>query len=240
MTTIMRELSDPVGALLRRLDPTSPPHPWLLTPFEVPRASAELVGSLALSPALIALHSVWLRDHVASPASHVPHPVLVVPGLRGGNSWTLLLRTYLTALGHDVRALDPTTMKAGRTDVVRSLTRQVGRLADQAGAPVNVIAWSIGGCFVRQAAARRPQAFRRLITLGTPIAGRLWYGRDPAPRSLAAPVTAIYSRTDGIVDWRRCVLPRSQDAENLEIPSSHFGMATNPLALHVIGDRLRH
>lgn len=242
----------PVGKLgpagyARLLDPTSPPHPWLLAPWELPRATAELTGSLILSPALLALHRVGQHgvgqhgvgrlDSSGTPTT--THPVLVVPGLRGGNSWTVPLRGYLRALGHDVRTPYPQTMKAGRVAVVRTLTDQIERLADGAGAAISVLAWSIGGCFARQAAAASPHAVRRVITLGTPIKGSLWYGRGRGDHELDRPVTALYSRTDGIIDWRRCVLPAGSPGENVEIISSHFGMSTNPQALHVIGDRLR-
>ncbi len=37
--------------------------------------------------------------------------------------------------------------------------------------------------------------------------------------------TAIYSRQDGIVDWRACLDP---EAESVEVPSSHIGMAFDP------------
>jgi hypothetical protein len=79
-----------------------------------------------------------------------------------------------------------------------------------------------------------------VITFGTPLDGALWYGDEVQAGStaLAVPVTAIYSRSDGIFDWRRCVQPPGRRAENVEIISSHFGMSTNPLALDVIGDRL--
>jgi pimeloyl-ACP methyl ester carboxylesterase len=40
----------------------------------------------------------------------------------------------------------------------------------------------------------------------------------------AVKATAIYSRSDGIVDWRACLDP---DAEHVEVTSSHCGMAVN-------------
>ena len=45
----------------------------------------------------------------------------------------------------------------------------------------------------------------------------------PFPREV--PWTAIYSRSDGIVDWRACVDP--QASECVEVPASHCGMALN-------------
>jgi pimeloyl-ACP methyl ester carboxylesterase len=44
----------------------------------------------------------------------------------------------------------------------------------------------------------------------------------PLPRRLRA--TSVYSRSDGIVDWRACVDPR---AEAVEVASSHCGMSVN-------------
>jgi triacylglycerol lipase len=36
---------------------------------------------------------------------------------------------------------------------------------------------------------------------------------------------SVYSRTDGVVDWRSCLDP---DAEHVEVDASHIGMAVNP------------
>ena len=50
--------------------------------------------------------------------------------------------------------------------------------------------------------------------------------------------TAIYSRTDGIVPWRGCVLDEGERTENVEVISSHVGLVSNPLALAAVADRL--
>jgi triacylglycerol lipase len=46
--------------------------------------------------------------------------------------------------------------------------------------------------------------------------------RAPFPPDV--PFTAIFSRTDGIVDWRACLDPA---AEHVEVHSSHLGMGLN-------------
>ncbi|MEA2309906.1 MAG: triacylglycerol lipase [Thermoleophilaceae bacterium] len=46
---------------------------------------------------------------------------------------------------------------------------------------------------------------------------------------------SIYSRTDGIVDWRACLDP---EAEQVEIHSSHIGMAVHPDAYRAIAGAL--
>lgn len=48
--------------------------------------------------------------------------------------------------------------------------------------------------------------------------------------------TAIYTREDGIVDWRTC-LTTNPDV-NFEVPGTHVGMAFNPSAYMIIAQRL--
>jgi pimeloyl-ACP methyl ester carboxylesterase len=48
--------------------------------------------------------------------------------------------------------------------------------------------------------------------------------------------TAIYTRHDGIVDWRYCM---TRNPENdFEVPGTHIGMAFNPLAYTIVAERL--
>ncbi len=46
-----------------------------------------------------------------------------------------------------------------------------------------------------------------------------------APLDPGMPTLAVYSRSDGIVDWRACLDP---DANCVEVDGSHCGMAVNP------------
>ena len=48
--------------------------------------------------------------------------------------------------------------------------------------------------------------------------------------------TAIYTRDDGIVDWRYC---RTRNPEaDFEVPGTHIGMAFNPSAYAIVAERL--
>lgn len=47
--------------------------------------------------------------------------------------------------------------------------------------------------------------------------------------------TSIYSRSDGIVDWRSCLDPA---AELIEVSSSHMGMALNRDVFQIVGEAL--
>jgi hypothetical protein len=53
------------------------------------------------------------------------------------------------------------------------------------------------------------------------------------------PTTSIYSRTDGVVDWRCSLNEAEAHTENIEVNASHIGMGVNPLVLYAIADRLR-
>jgi pimeloyl-ACP methyl ester carboxylesterase len=56
-----------------------------------------------------------------------------------------------------------------------------------------------------------------------------------APLDPAVGFTAIYSRRDGIVDWRACLDPA---AEAIEVRTSHVGMAFDPVVSDAVRDAL--
>jgi triacylglycerol lipase len=57
--------------------------------------------------------------------------------------------------------------------------------------------------------------------------------RAPLPADIG--FTAIYSKRDGIVDWRACVDPV---AHQVEVTASHLGMAFDPRVIDVVEDSL--
>ncbi len=85
---------------------------------------------------------------------------------------------------------------------------------------------------------------RRLARLGLRVMGedctaggcalRMWeQSRLPLPPELA--FTAVYSRRDGIADWRACVDPAGQPRE---VRTSHLGMALDPAVLAIVAETL--
>jgi pimeloyl-ACP methyl ester carboxylesterase len=52
----------------------------------------------------------------------------------------------------------------------------------------------------------------------------------------SVPQIAIYTKTDGIVDWRFCI--NGDPATDFEVPGSHVGLAFNPCAYRLIADHL--
>jgi pimeloyl-ACP methyl ester carboxylesterase len=191
-----------------------------------------------------------------------PHPVLVLPGLGATDVSTTVLRAWLRRLGYPVVGWDLGRNRGPTAAVVSGLPRLLDRLAAEAG-PVSVVGWSLGGIFARGLAARSPQQVRQVVTLGSPFAvrdgpadgsaGSRAYRRyahlhaterirppstGSGRRPLPVPSTSIYSREDGIVDWRACLQEVGPTSENVAVHGSHLGLGHNPAALWVVADRL--
>ena len=60
------------------------------------------------------------------------------------------------------------------------------------------------------------------------------YLRRDVPESMIQ--TAIYTRHDGIVDWRYCMT--KTNGNDFEVLGTHVGMAFNPTAYSIVADRL--
>ena len=58
--------------------------------------------------------------------------------------------------------------------------------------------------------------------------------RRPVPPEVS--FTAIYSKRDGIVDWRACMDPM---AVPVEVSTSHVGMAVDPRVIDHVAEALR-
>ena len=192
-----------------------------------------------------------------------PHPVLVLPGLGASDVSTTVLRGWLRRLGYPVVGWDLGRNRGPTPAVVSGLPRLLDRLATEAGTPVSVVGWSLGGIFARGLAARSPHQVRQVVTLGSPFAAREGTAdrsagsrayrryahlhaaeriRPPSAgsgrRALPVPSTSVYSREDGIVDWRACLQEVGPTSENVAVHGSHLGLGHNPAALWVVADRL--
>lgn len=58
--------------------------------------------------------------------------------------------------------------------------------------------------------------------------------RRPFPASI--PQAAIYTKSDGVVDWRRCI--NENPDSDIEVPGTHVGLVFNPQVYRHIADRL--
>jgi pimeloyl-ACP methyl ester carboxylesterase len=188
--------------------------------------------------------------------------VLVLPGLLASDLSTTVLRGWLRRLGYEVVGWDLGRNRGPTPAVVAGLPRLLDRLARTGAGPVSIVGWSLGGIFARGLAARSPDQVRQVVTLGSPFAagegrpdgsaGSRAYRRyarlhaaervrppsAAGPRPLPVPSTSVYSREDGVVDWRACLQEIGPISENVAVRGSHLGLGHNPAALWVVADRL--
>ena len=150
--------------------------------------------------------------------------VLDLPGWRAPEASNAPLRAYLRLLGHDARGWGMgTNTGAVERDVARLVTRLT---ADPHAARVTLLGWSLGGVIAREVARRLPDRVAQVVTFGTPVVG----GPRPtvADRQIAVPITAIYTRRDGIVDWRACIDRRTPHVRHVEVRSTHLSLGVDP------------
>ena len=113
-------------------------------------------------------------------------------------------------------------------------------------ASVITLAAPIRGTVANRAVLRAAEAVRLRILEehGKGVLPDCYTGRctcnflDSLHRRVASKMleTAIYTRQDGIVDWRYCM---TMDPEkDVEVPGTHIGMAFNPAAYAVVAERL--
>lgn len=188
------------------------------------------------------------------------HPVLVLPGLLASDMSTTTLRGWLRVLGYPVVGWELGRNRGPTPEIVDALPGLVSRLADRHGTAVSIVGQSLGGIFARRLAARTPAQVRQVVSLGSPFAtivrpaedspgariyrrfARLHTSRrlstaDPV-RPLPVPSTSVYSRWDGVVDWRACLQQTGPRSENVGVHAGHLGMGHDPAVLWVVADRL--
>jgi pimeloyl-ACP methyl ester carboxylesterase len=230
----------------RANDALRPPSPLLL--LTEGRAVREFAESLAFAPLLLLARR---GDG---------HPVLTLPGFLAGDMSMLLMRRYLRELGYRAEGWELGRNIGGFYRMRAALRSRLSRLHEETGRKVSLIGWSLGGVFARDLALHMPEAVRLVVTLGSPFArelqatnARRLYEKVTGEKTLDArsddlaaiggdlptPATSIYTKLDGVVNWRCSMAREGARAENIEILlASHIGLGGNPAALWAIADRL--
>ena len=225
----------------------APPHP-LLALTEAHRVVIE-AGSLVLAGRF--LNRAPRGDG---------HPVMVLPGFLGSDGYTASLRRYLTRQGYAVHGWGLGRNLGPRERVLEELLERIGFLVKRYDSPVSLIGHSLGGIFARELAREAPARVRQVISLGSPFGEGRWTGSYPSrlfsrlnppeeipvaedilPNAPPVPTTAIYSRGDGIVNWRTARQhPQSGHAhtQSIEVRGSHCGMTLNPSVWFLLAERL--
>jgi hypothetical protein len=190
-------------------------------------------------------------------------PVLLIPGFLAGD-WTLRTPfQWLRRMGYRPRMAGVAFNVMYSEVMLRPLIDSLVALYKRTGARVSLVGHSRGGVLATVLAHRKPELVEQVITLGSPLhdpfdvhpltmagvrAAHLYnvvrYGHPASVemrflRDLAAapkvPTTSIYSRSDGVVNWRACL---RSDINAIEVKGSHVGLALNPEVYRILAHLL--
>ncbi len=238
------------------------PHRALML-LELPRWSAEYGASRVLDLARTVTAPITPGERDLGHG----RPVLVLPGFSGNDRLTGRLRGHLAQRGWKVYGWELGTNHGLTEKIVTGLPLRFAEIAARHDEPISLVGWSFGGLLARWLAHENPAQVRQVICLGSPWRAegertratglfeksKVKHGivanareivdalREPVP----VPLTAVWSKSDGIVPWRGCTVDEvaasaaQVPAENVEVISSHVGMVANPLVFSVVVDRLQ-
>lgn len=182
-------------------------------------------------------------------------PVAVFPGFTAGDLSTLALRLRLQSAGYRVHRW---RLGVNRGNVPALIPRVVARtesLYMRYHEPVALVGWSLGGVLAREVARERPEIVRCVVTLGSPVVGGPKYTKaapfyerilredlDALERSIElrnqvpirVPITAIYSRRDGVVKWEACIDRHNEHCHHIEVDATHLALGFDPKILELV------
>ncbi|TDG13607.1 alpha/beta hydrolase [Seongchinamella unica] len=189
------------------------------------------------------------------PRAGEQHAVMVLPGFLGDDLGNGPLIRFLRDLGY--RAIG---WRQGRNLGVGSfehdqLIATLDSLSKTGGGKVSLVGHSLGGIYAREIARATPRGIRQVITLGSPFgqghhdashASRLYARLNPDnprgqlnPDPPPVPTTAIYTRGDGIVNWRSSRQSgHHSHVHNIEVLGSHIGLNVNPAVWYWVAKKL--
>jgi len=233
-----------------RVDPHYlPPPPALLALTEPQRVAVE---AISLATLRLLLNRLPAGDG---------HPVMVLPGFLGSDAYNASLRRFLRRLGYRTHGWGLGRNLGPRDQALERLQQRLRSLVERYGQPLSLIGHSLGGIFARELAREEPELVRQVISLGSPFGrgrhsgsypARLFEALNPTediPVALdelhwspPVPTTAVYSRGDGIVNWRTAVQSPAfcrGVSQSIRVRGSHCGMTLNPTVWYILADRLR-
>ena len=223
------------------------PTPLVLALSDGPRALADATVLNMAAPLLRKL-----------PKTTHKHSVMVIPGFLGDDRGNGPLIRFLRHLGYTASG-----WKQGRNLGPQSFTEDSLRdamepLLEAGGGKVSLVGHSLGGIYAREIARTEPGVIHQVITLGSPFgrghrqashANRLYQRLNPQPNERdtddglnappPVPTTAIYTRGDGVVNWRTSLQQGyGHEVHNIRVVGSHIGLNVNAAVWFWIAKKL--
>jgi pimeloyl-ACP methyl ester carboxylesterase len=183
-------------------------------------------------------------------------PIIVVPGFLSDDDSTLILRGVLKQLGANVQGWDLDINFGVRLELIDGLAKLIEKVSHETNQKVLLIGHSLGGVYAKELAKIFPELVEQVITLGSPIfdsegesssiseiykmfnphqtSKKILPFKDNFEQLPPCPMTSIYSKADGIIQWQASLLPEGKLTQNIEVDCSHCGMATHPAVIHLL------
>jgi pimeloyl-ACP methyl ester carboxylesterase len=179
--------------------------------------------------------------------------ILLFPGLASGSIAMAPLRSFLRRCGHDARHWDVGFNHGDVRKLLDASVPTLQRTAAECGTKVGLVGWSLGGVVARELARDFPDLVSKVVTFGTPLSGprnsiaERRYSKaaldeiereiiERSSRRITRPVMSLYSRNDGVVDWRSCIDRFTPDVVNHEVRAAHLSMGVDPDVWHHIAE----
>lgn len=185
------------------------------------------------------------------------HTVVCMPGFMASERSLNPMIKFLEDRGYTAETWSQGRNLGLRPGLVENLLDHLDDITQKTGRKASLVGWSLGGIFAREIAKMRPDTVRQVLALGSPFAGppsathaaRLYefmtgHAPEDPPVKMQIdevppmPFTSIFTKTDGIVNWRTCIQKGAGDFDNIEVKASHCGIGVNPAAFYVLADRL--
>lgn len=225
--------------------PTSPIATSTSTVPEMPEAVALPIWHESLA----ALDWMALRLSPVYAGMGIPRgdgaPVVLVPGFMASDASMFELHRWLRRMGYaPYESGIGLNTRCPETHIAR-LLESAERAHAETGRRVTIIGHSLGGCFARGAALKRPDLVTQVISLGSPVQGAAihpliiaaatflrgdcthdCYEHLQDALSPGVRETCIFTKDDGIVGWQTCT--RTAGAASIEVRGTHCGLIVNP------------
>jgi len=205
------------------------------------------------------LSGVYLSDllkwkSIPLPEKINPKTVLIIPGFGGGDLSVLPLKVFLRNQGHHSYSWGLGINHSQVDKLIIPLINRIKHISDKHGEPVSLIGWSLGGIFARELARYQSKYIASVVTMGSPVivgpritalkklSGLFGWDIEQIEQDMIKgfdtpierPITAIYSKLDGIVSWQACIDHWSPEVQHHEVTTSHIGMGFSKEVYQVI------
>lgn len=223
------------------------PPGLLLSLSDVPRALTDVAFLQLAAPLLRRL-----------PRTRRPQSVMVIPGFLGDDRGNGPLIRFLRHLGYTASGWGQGRNLGTQSFSEDSLHKALEPLMEAGNGKVSLIGHSLGGIYAREIARSYPERIDQVITLGSPFgkgrrnashANRLYQRLNPQQDERdnedvlhtppPVPTTAIYTKADGVVNWRTSLQAGDDHhVHNIKVPGSHIGLNHNAAVWYWVAKKL--